>query len=117
MGLGVRTFDELRVSVFACSISAGSANPSTVLRSRVASSESFAMDAAVADVALPVWLPISFNLVVRRVTSAAAPACCRAELEMFCTRLAIWLDTCSISSSAAPASSPKSRGPKSLHPS
>jgi hypothetical protein len=72
-----------------CIMSAGNENPSTVFLSCVASSDSFEIDAAVAAVALPVWLPISRNLDVRRVTSAADPACCRAELEMFCTRLAI----------------------------
>ena len=64
---------------FAC----GKANPSTVFRSCVASSDSFEIDAAVAVVALPVWSPISRRRVVRRVTSAAEPACCRAELEIF----------------------------------
>ncbi len=97
--------------MLACIISCGSVKPSTVLRSFVASSESFAIDAAVAAVACPVCWPISRNRVVRRVTSAAEPACCLAELEIFCTRLAIWLDTCSISSSAAPAFSASSAPP------
>ena len=62
---------------------AGKVNPSTVCLSWVASSDSLAIEAAVADVALPVWLPISRSLVVRLVTSAAELACCLAELDMF----------------------------------
>ena len=38
-------------------------------------------------------------------------ACWRALAEMFCTRLAIWFETCSISSSAAPAFSASSAPP------
>ena len=41
----------------------------------------------------------------------AAPVCWRELPEMFCTRLAIWLDTCSISSRAAPAFSASSAPP------
>ena len=67
----------------------GSVNPATVALSCDARTDSFDIEAAVAVVAFPVCSPISFSLVVRRVTSAAEPACCRAEPEMFCTRFAI----------------------------
>ena len=46
-----------------------------------------------------------------RAMFCAAPVCWRALPEMFCTRLAIWLETCSISSSAAPAFSASSAPP------
>ena len=97
-------------NVVVLSTSLGSVKPATVFLSWVASSENFEIDSAVAAVALLVCMLITFSLFVRRVTSAADPACCIAELEMFCTRFAIWLDTCSISSSAAPAFS-ASRAP------
>ena len=67
----------------------GKVNPATLRLSCDANSDNFEIAAAVAVVALPVCSLISRSFVVRRVTSAADPACCRAELEMFCTRLAI----------------------------
>ena len=45
------------------------------------------------------------------VMAPATLVCSFDELEMFCTRLAIWCDTCSISSSAAPAFSASSAPP------
>ena len=108
---GGAAFDVVRVNALVCIMSAGSAKPSTVFLNSVASCESLEIDAAVADVALPVWSPISLRRVVRLVTSAAAPACSRADPDMFCTRLAIWFETCSISSSAAPAFSASNAPP------
>jgi hypothetical protein len=46
-----------------------------------------------------------------RAMACAAEVCWRALAEMFCTRLAIWFETCSISSSAAPAFSARSAPP------
>jgi hypothetical protein len=48
---GGTAFAVVRASTLACIISGGNANPSTVFLSCVASSESFAMEAAVAEVA------------------------------------------------------------------
>ena len=64
--------------------------------------------AAVDSVALEL---ISRSTCMFFVIAPATPACSRDELEMLCTRLAIWCDTCSISSSAAPAFSASSAPP------
>ncbi len=59
---------------------------------------------------------VVFELISRRirmlsVMSAAACVCAFVELEIFCTRLAIWWETCSISTNAAPAFSASSAPP------
>jgi len=51
---GNGAFAVVLASTLACIISGGNANPSTVFLSCVASSESLAIDAAVAEVAWPV---------------------------------------------------------------
>ena len=56
------------------------------------------MAAEVALVDSAVWALISLRTCMLRAMFCAAPVCWRALPEMFCTRLAIWLETCSISS-------------------
>ena len=57
------------------SASPGSVKPATLFLSCDANSDNFEIAAAVAVVALPVCSLISRSFVVRRVTSAAEPAC------------------------------------------
>ena len=58
-----------------------------------------------------VWELISRNTCMLREMLPAVETWPRELAEMFCTRLAIWFDTCSISSSAAPAFSARSAPP------
>ena len=92
-------------------VAPGRRKPVAALRNPADSSASLAMAAEVALVDSAVWALISFSTPMLRAMFCAAPVCWRALPEMFCTRLAIWFDTCSISSRAAPAFSASSAPP------
>src|SRR5580704_2527808 len=89
----------------------GSRKPAADLRSPAESSASLAIAAEVALVDSAVCALISFSTPMLRAMFCAAVVWARALEEMLCTRLAIWFDTCSISSSAAPAFSASSAPP------
>ena len=89
----------------------GSRKPDTERRRSVESSASFEIATEVALVESAVWRLISFSTCMLRVMLCDACACWRELPEMFCTRLAIWFETFSISSSAAPAFSASSAPP------
>src|SRR4029077_2109062 len=89
----------------------GRRKPAADLRRPADSSASFAIAAEVWLVVSAVWALISLRICMLRAMPCAAPVCWRALPEMFCARLAIWLETCSISSSAAPAFSASSAPP------
>src|SRR6185312_4725867 len=89
----------------------GSRKPAAALRSPAESSASLAIAAEVALVDSAVWTLISLRTCMLRAMFWAAPVCWRELPEIFCTRLAIWFDTCSISSRAAPAFSASNAPP------
>src|SRR5512138_422245 len=89
----------------------GRRKPATDLRSCAESSASLPTELDVAVEFSVVCALISRSTCMLRAMLCAAEACCRELAEMFCTKLAIWFDTCSISSSAAPAFSASSAPP------
>src|SRR3984885_11034875 len=73
----------------------GRREPAADLRSPADSSASLAMALEVAWVDSAVWPLISLRTCMLRAMFCAALVCWRALPEMFCTRLAIWVDNCS----------------------
>src|SRR6185295_11725812 len=81
----------------------GRRKPDADWRIAADSCASFEMLCDVAVVDSAVCVEISFSTCMFRAIFCASVTCWRELEKMFCTRLAIWFDTCSISSSAAPA--------------
>src|SRR5690606_30627792 len=81
----------------------GNRNPEADWRLAADSCASFEMLCEVAVVDSAVCVEISLRTCMLRAIFCASVTCWRELEKMLFTRLAIWLDTCSISSSAAPA--------------
>src|SRR5262245_6469602 len=75
------------------SVPPGRRNPAIDLRSAAARSASLMIDCEVALVESADCVLISRSTCMLRASAWLAAACPRALAEMFCTRLAIWLDT------------------------
>src|SRR6185437_7669182 len=75
------------------SVPPGKRKPAMDLRSAAARSASLMIDCEVALVESADCVLISRSTCMLRASACAADACPRALAEMFCTRLAIWLDT------------------------